>query len=184
MGHAAPAHLFPNIYLIGLMGSGKSTIGQCLSAALQREFVDLDRYIEASAQKSIAAIFREHGESYFRELESHSLHEISRKQSRIVALGGGAILKRQNRDLLKSTGFRIFLKARPEILLDRLAHDEERPLLASLDPSARLTKLRELEKARSPFYEDADLIVENESTSEVAIEKILQTLRTLCDKSK
>ncbi len=183
MAHAASAAPSLNIYLLGLMGSGKSTVGRQLAQILVREFIDLDNFIEEQAQKLISVIFLEHGEAHFRELESQCLQDISSKKTCVIALGGGAILEEKNRLLIQSTGLSIYLKVRPETLLKRLSDSEHRPLLAGLNSNAKLVKLQELERVRSGYYEEANLIIENETAPQEAIEKILAALPTLCARS-
>ena len=184
MGLDAPRVLPSNIYLIGLMGSGKSTVGRPLAQALQREFIDLDTLIEQQTGQSIREIFARHGENFFRDLESACLGEIAKYHQRVVALGGGAILRERNRDLIKSSGFSIYLKVSPEILMERLGDCSERPLHQGLDEQANLERLGELLQERQSFYEQADLIVPNEGSSKEALVHITSALERLCKLSQ
>ncbi|MBI1741669.1 shikimate kinase [Candidatus Acetothermia bacterium] len=180
----APRVLPSNIYLVGLMGSGKSTLGHHLAQALKREFIDLDALIERESGQSIREIFFEHGENYFRNLESTCLFEVVKQREKVVALGGGAILRERNRELIRSSGFSIYLKVNPKILAERLGDCSARPLLQGLDANAKLERLRDLLQERQSFYEQADLIVPNEGSSEKALARITSALERLCKLSK
>jgi shikimate kinase len=167
-----------NIYLIGFMGAGKSTIGKPLAERLKREFCDTDELVEARAGRSIAAIFAREGEARFRELERQVIEEISQKGSHVVALGGGAPLREENWQAISSTGITIYLRADAETLFARLNDKGSRPLLADLEGEDRLEKIRRLLKIREPYYKRAELIVEcrNRSAEEL-VEEILESLR-------
>jgi len=117
-----------NIYLIGMMGSGKSTVGKILSKKLDMPFLDLDHYIEVKNQKTVSEIFKEDGESRFREIESDALSNIT-DSNVIVACGGGIILDKANRNQLKSSGKVFLLKASISELTARLQTVINRPLL-------------------------------------------------------
>ncbi len=117
------------IYLIGMMGSGKSTVGKLLSERLKIKFVDLDSIIEDKTHKTVAEIFEQNGENHFRELESNIL-EKSKGVEGVVACGGGIILDEKNRHILKSSGEIIFLKSSVSELVKRLHSADDRPLLA------------------------------------------------------
>ncbi len=149
----------PNIIaLIGLSGTGKSSVGRELAARLGWELADIDVLIEQAAGCQIPQIFAEQGEEGFRELESMVLRQALAQPSRIVATGGGAILRPENRVLLRQHAFVIWLDAPTPTLVDRLrTHDEQRPLLTTGDPAARLEALRTI---RAPLYaETADLML-------------------------
>ncbi len=181
MERAFPRRSFKeaNIYLIGMMGSGKSTLGRLLAEELKRPFVDTDEWIELRAGSSIAEIFRERGEAHFRDLETASLLEVSQGRGWVVALGGGAVLRAENRRIIRATGYSIYLKIRPETGLARLPSHPERPLLQVADLKERLRLLRQLLLSREPYYLEADFIVENDGPPDEALEKILQALRHL-----
>ncbi len=116
-----------NIYLIGMMGSGKTTVGIILSEKLKKPFIDLDSEIEKSADKTISEIFDEKGENHFRLLESEKLITFSES---VIACGGGVILTRKNRQYIKENGIAVLLKATVEELSRRLKDSDNRPLLA------------------------------------------------------
>ncbi|MFN4217983.1 MAG: 3-dehydroquinate synthase [Candidatus Bipolaricaulia bacterium] len=167
-----------NIYLMGFMGAGKSTVGRLLGCVLEREFLDLDEEIIARAGCPIAKIFEAEGEFGFRERESQALHEVARRQNLVVALGGGAVLRDENWELLQQTGVSIYLKVRPHILAERLESEPERPLLLGLTPVQRLQRISELLESRGARYEQADLIIENERTPAEAVAMICKEALT------
>ena len=139
------------ITLVGMMGSGKSTVGRRLALALGREFVDADRELEARLNVPIPTIFELEGEAGFRKRESLLLDELSTRQGIVVATGGGVVLAQCNRELLRERTFVIYLKASlPELWL-RLRHDKGRPLLRASNPRERIA---ELVQARDPLYDE------------------------------
>ncbi len=146
------------VLLIGLMGSGKSTIGKLLASRLSLSFVDLDEKIVAQQGKSIPQIFEQEGEATFRALESQALEEALQFQESVIATGGGAILSEYNRELMQQSGKVIWLDASPEVLADRITGDSNRPLLHDVNP---LEKMRVLTAERNPLYaEIADLRID------------------------
>jgi len=146
-----------NLYLIGPMGAGKSTVGKRLARALDMRFVDLDQVIEAQAGVSIPMLFELHGELGFRERESAALAESCSLDGVVLATGGGSILASKNREILRTRGFVLYLEAPVELQLERLSRDQSRPLLRAPDRVARLDELAQL---RNPLYRElADLTV-------------------------
>ena len=127
-----------NIYLIGMMGSGKSTLGKTLSEKIQKPFVDLDSEIEKAAGKSISEIFDIDGEEQFRKMETKQLKQYSES---IVACGGGIVLNDANRQFIKGNGIAILLLATMGELTQRLSNSGNRPLLADDNTEEALTKL-------------------------------------------
>ncbi len=147
------------IFLIGMMGAGKTTIGRILARYLGREFVDLDHALEAKCGVRIALIFEIEGEEGFRRRETAQLDECSLKPGIVLATGGGAVLAPENRRLLKERGTVIYLRADADELFRRLERDRTRPLLQTPDPRARI---RELLALREPLYEEAaDLVLDS-----------------------
>ena len=149
----AQVHLLqqsPNIYLIGLMGAGKSTVGRILAQALRRKFVDSDEEIVHRTGASIPTIFEIEGEVGFREREARIIAELSQCPSIVLATGGGAVLREESREVLRNTGFVIYLSSTPERLMLRTRHDKNRPLLQTEDPLAVLRKLYDV---RHPIYQ-------------------------------
>ena len=118
-----------NISLIGFMGTGKTTISKALSRITGLEEIDVDQYIVEKEGKSINQIFEEVGESGFRKIETEAIRTICSKQGQIISCGGGAVLKDENVELLKSSGIIVLLKATPETVFERVKHDQNRPLL-------------------------------------------------------
>lgn len=151
-----------NLILVGMPGCGKSTLGQAVAAALQREFVDCDAEIVRRADKSIPEIFAQDGEGAFRALESGVLADVCRGHGLVISTGGGAVLRAENRDAMRQNG-RVCLIRRALALLPR----DGRPLSASEDAVARLWEAR-----RAAYETAADFPVENDGTVEEAAEKI------------
>jgi len=163
-----------NVYLVGMMGAGKSAVGRPLAAALGYRFVDADAVLEAVAGRSIPEIFASDGEAGFRELETAVLDRIAGWHSLVVATGGGVVSRPVNWGHLQQ-GMVVWLDAAEEVLLQRLAADPTpRPLLAAADPAERL---RALLTQRRPLYAQADLKVEqSDEPPEVVAQKVLEGL--------
>lgn len=146
------------IFLVGMMGAGKTTIGRSLARVLDREFFDLDHEIEGRCGVRISHIFDIEGEEGFRRREQAVLDECTARHDIVLATGGGAVLDPLNRERLKSRGVVIYLKATPEELYRRVARDRSRPLLQTEDPQGRI---RQLVALREPLYREvADLVFE------------------------
>jgi len=145
----------PNLFLVGPMGAGKSTIGRSLAAVLGLPFVDLDHEIEQRTGAAISLIFDLEGEAGFRARECTLLAEFAGHEGIVLATGGGAVLWPDNREVLRHRGFVVWIDTDVDTQLARLAHDRKRPLLATPDRRQRLT---ELARERDPLYaEVADL---------------------------
>ena len=152
-----------NIFLVGLMGAGKSTIGRQLARELGRQFRDSDSEIEKRTGVSIDVIFDIEGEQGFRRRETRMLQELVEERGIVLATGGGAILASENRQLLTDNGLIIYLKASAEHLAGRVKLDRRRPLLQTGD---KLAKIRELMTQREPVYRQlADMVVETNNRS-------------------
>ena len=152
-----------NIYLVGMMGAGKTTIGRQLARRLQLRFVDSDHEIEARTGVHIPLIFDIEGEAGFRRREAQVLADLTRERGLVLATGGGAVLAAENRANLAANGLVIYLCVAPLLLWERLRQDKKRPLLRVADP---LAKLVELHEQRDPLYREvADIIVEGGSSS-------------------
>ncbi|WP_295855790.1 shikimate kinase [uncultured Xylophilus sp.] len=147
------------VILVGLPGSGKSTVGRHLARRLQQPFLDSDQVIEQHLGCSIRDYFDREGEAAFRDVEQAVLAELCRRPRGVLATGGGIVLREANRNVLRATGWVVYLRSAPEELARRLRHDVQRPLLQVQDP---LAKLRELHAVRDPLYREvADFVVEN-----------------------
>ena len=166
-----------SLYLVGMMGSGKTSTGRPLAERLGYGFVDADAVIEQAAGCSIPEIFDRDGESGFRGLESQVLSAISQRHSLVVATGGGVVTQPENWGVLHS-GIVIWLDVVPDQLLQRLKADRTvRPLLKTADPEAVLDQLL---NERRPLYAEADLtVVINDETPDVVADGILQLLPSL-----
>ena len=166
-----------SLYLVGMMGSGKTSTGRPLAKRLGYGFVDADAVIEQAAGCSIPEIFERDGEAGFRSLESQVLSAISQRHSLVVATGGGVVTQPENWGLLHS-GIVIWLDVVPDQLLHRLNADSTvRPLLQTTDPEAALNALL---NERRPLYSEADLtVVINDETPEAVADGILQLLPSL-----
>lgn len=147
-----------NLFLVGLMGAGKSTIGRQLAKSLGRAFVDSDHEIEARTGASIPLIFDVEGEAGFRQREKKVIDDLTGRESIVLATGGGVVLDAENRAHLKARGLVVYLYATVEQLLARTAKDRNRPLLQTADPRGRF---EELMTVRDPLYREvADLVVD------------------------
>ncbi len=152
-----------NIFLVGLMGAGKSTIGRQLARELGKQFRDSDSEIEKRTGVSIDVIFDIEGEQGFRRRETGMLQELVEERGIVLATGGGAILASENRQLLRDNGLIIYLKASAEHLAGRVKLDRRRPLLQTGD---KLATMRELMTQREPVYQQlADMVVETNNRS-------------------
>jgi len=146
------------IALVGLPGSGKSTVGRQLARRLQQPFHDCDGVIEQRLGCSIREFFEREGEARFRDAEAQVLSDLLALHGGVLSTGGGAVLRPANRERLREQAHVFYLRSTPEALMRRLRHDSQRPLLQVADPLARL---RELHAQRDPLYrETAHVIVE------------------------
>ncbi len=168
------------IYLVGMMGSGKSLTGPYLAKFLDYSFVDQDNVIEELTKQSIAEIFQQQGEQEFREIETKVLKEIGTHHSLVVATGGGVVMSSENWGVLHQ-GIVIWINPSQECLAKRLEYDRsKRPLLKT---NNFLSTLDELSRERFPFYSEADLqiIVEKETPEELSLEICKQLSSVLSD---
>ncbi|OQX80783.1 MAG: shikimate kinase [Candidatus Omnitrophica bacterium 4484_70.1] len=164
-----------NIYLVGFMGTGKTTVGKILAKKLKKEFIEMDEEIEKREGKKIVDIFRLFGEPYFRKVEKEVLKEIASCFNLVVSCGGGVVVDRENLRILKESGIVICLKAKPSIIYERTKKTEERPLLNVPKP---LKKIKELLAKRAPFYAKADYSVDTSTlTPEEVSEKVIEILK-------
>jgi len=166
------------IFLVGMMGAGKTTIGKGLARALNREFIDLDHELEARCGVRIPVIFEIEGEQGFRKRECQVLDDCTVKPNIVMATGGGAVLAEENRLALQSRGIVLYLRASVEELYRRTSRDRNRPLLATPDPKATLRALLE---HREPLYASvADIVVDTGMTSvSQLVAQIVERLRAV-----
>ncbi|MBL4567821.1 MAG: shikimate kinase AroK [Porticoccus sp.] len=165
-----------NLFLVGPMGAGKTTIGRFLADSLGLAFVDLDTEIEDRCGADIPWIFDVEGEAGFRKRESRMLDEVTSRCGILLATGGGAVLAKINREALKQRGYVVYLSASVGQLLERTAHDRNRPLLQVDNPREVIEKLI-LE--RDPLYQEvADLVIVTERKKpQVVAEDIVSEVR-------
>ncbi|OGA41289.1 MAG: shikimate kinase [Betaproteobacteria bacterium RIFCSPLOWO2_12_FULL_68_19] len=160
-----------NIYLVGMMGAGKTTVGRLLARRLKLRFIDSDRELERRCGVKIPLIFDIEGEAGFRAREAQVLAELTALDGVVLGTGGGVVLSEDNRRRLAARGTVVYLRATPEDLYERVRHDRNRPLLATADPLARL---RELHAERDPLYRDvADLVVDTGKQTVLALAREL-----------
>lgn len=167
-----------NLILVGPMGAGKSTIGRLLAKELQLPFKDSDKEIEERTGANIPWIFDVEGETGFREREQSALAELCQEEGLVLATGGGAVLREENRRALREGGCVIYLHASVEQQLERTSRDRNRPLLQTENPGDVLRKLFTL---RDPLYRDvADLIIETDQRPpRMVMQEILDRLDQL-----
>jgi len=156
-----------NLILVGMMGSGKTTMGRTLAKHLGKAFVDSDEEIQKRTGVTIPHIFDIEGEAGFRQRETAAISDLVERDNMVLATGGGAVLAEQNRLLLQQNGIVIYLKASAHDLWQRTRHDRNRPLLQIADPHAKLT---ELFQQRDPLYRQvADIVVQSGKQSAHAL---------------
>lgn len=167
-----------NIVLIGFMGSGKTTVGEVLSRKLGRIFVDCDTLIEKRMGQTIAEIFAQKGEGFFRRLERECIEEVCQREDQVISCGGGAVLDPQNVERLKRSGLIFLLSVPLSVLEERLALDQDRPLLQERERGKRIRQL--WEEREKKYLTAADQVVEaeNMSTEEIA-DLIIRNYRKL-----
>ena len=165
-----------NLVLCGMMGCGKTTVGKLLAKALSWEWVDTDKLI-VSRHGKIADIFQQMGEAYFRALETETVKTLAKKDRLVISTGGGLVLRSENVSLLKEQGTIVYLRARKQTLISRLAADKDRPLLQTTESLDE--KLTGLLTERGGIYEDvADYSVDvDEKTPGEIVKEILAQVR-------
>ncbi|MGZ5049613.1 MAG: shikimate kinase AroK [Methylobacter sp.] len=166
-----------NIYLVGLMGAGKTTIGRQLAKALKLPFYDSDKAIEERTGVDIPTIFEFEGEEGFRDREQKMIQQLTQMRGIVLATGGGAILREENRRLLKENGFIVYLQCSVERILERTRRDTQRPLLKTDNPRERIQSLF---VQREPLYlECADFKVDTGTMqSKEVVNRILDAYRS------
>lgn len=165
-----------NIFLVGMMGAGKTTLGRALAQRLRLRFVDTDRIMVDRTGVPVRTIFEIEGEDGFRRRESALLAEVAEGDAQVIATGGGAILARENRELMRQRGTVIYLRANVDNLWERTRHDSSRPLLATPDPRATLASLLE---TRDPLYREAAHVIVDTGAQSAAtlVNRVVAALR-------
>lgn len=152
--HTHPAPVYAkresgNVFLVGMMGAGKTTVGKLLAKQMHKTFIDCDEEIRRRTGVTIAHIFDVEGEEGFRKREALVINDLTRMDNLVLATGGGAVLSEENRENLANNGIVVYLKSSVQDLWQRTRHDRSRPLLQTADPLARL---KELHRERDPLY--------------------------------
>lgn len=161
-----------NLYLIGFMGSGKSTVANAFKEEYRMHLIEMDEEIIKKAQMSIPDIFNTYGESYFRDLETALLKEIQNEKNQIVSCGGGLVLRPENVTIMKESGTIILLEARPETILERVKNNDDRPLLHGNMNVEYISSLMEKRRARYESAADLRIITDGKSAIEICSEII------------
>lgn len=165
------------LFLVGMMGAGKTTLGRHLARHLDREFMDLDHELEHRCGVSIADIFDIEGEAGFRKRETAALDHCTRLPGIVLATGGGAVLAPENRAYLKQRGLVVYLRASADELYKRVARDKNRPLLQTANPQQRLIEL--LAQREALYVEVADIIFDTTAIGAVptVVKQLLELLK-------
>jgi len=166
---------FGNLFLVGMMGAGKTTVGRLLARRLKRTFFDSDHEIERRCGVRVPVIFDIEGEPGFRAREARVIAELAAREDIVLATGGGAVLDAETRRRLAARGTVVYLHARAADLVQRVRHDKNRPLLATADP---LQRLDDLYAQRDPLYREiADLVVDTgEQSAQALVRRLLVRL--------
>lgn len=172
-GGRSPVCVHGNIFLVGMMGAGKTSVGRVLAKRLGKTFFDSDHVIEERTGVRVSVIFDIEGEEGFRSRESAVIAELTQGQDIVLATGGGAVLNAENRRVLRERGIVVYLRATVRDLLNRTRHDKNRPLLQTDDPQARMAEIYE---QRDPLYrETAHVVIETGSPSLPSLVNRLET---------
>ncbi len=176
---------FNKVFLVGYMGSGKSFLGEKIAKKLDFRFIDTDTYIEKMSEKSISSIFSEHGEAYFRKLETQAIHKISEMNNLVVATGGGLPCASRNMDILLKNGIVIFLDTNVKLLMLRLLSEKsKRPMIAKFDNQYDLNIFIKAHLSkRLPIYEKAHLSISISDDDLDFLNPLIQYLKIILSKS-
>ncbi|MEO1676706.1 MAG: shikimate kinase [Pseudomonadota bacterium] len=168
------------VVMVGMMGAGKTAVGTALARRLGVPFLDSDAEIEAAARMSIAEIFDRDGETFFRDKEAQVIERLMAGPAGVLSTGGGAWLRRENRETIRTRGVALWLQADLEVLWARVKHKDTRPLLRTDDPKATLARLLE---ERAPWYAEADITVRSEGGRSIGemVERVIAALAERAD---
>jgi shikimate kinase len=155
-----------NIVLTGFMGTGKTAVGRELARILNMKFIDIDHEIEQAEAMPVKDLFSSKGEPYFREVEAAMIRKFASAKRVIIATGGGAVLREENLATLREHGVIFCLTARPETIYKRTGRNNDRPLLHGDD---RMQKIKELLSRRSPFYENAGIMIDTDNKTPLQV---------------
>lgn len=172
-----------NIFLIGFMGAGKSTIAHELHSILGADVVEMDMFIARQQKMPVTEIFEKFGESYFRDLESNLLLDIRKKQGLIVSCGGGIVTRQENIDYMKQSGIIVLLSASPETVYERVKDSRERPML---NGNMNVEYIASLQEKRRAMYEAAaDITIETDGKEIAAIcKELLEATKLLPENNR
>ena len=182
-GYGVPAAqaeklLDQNIFLIGFMGCGKSTVADFLNRELSMEVIEMDQIIAQRQGMSISDIFETYGEQYFRDLETNLLIEMQSRSNVVISCGGGTPMRECNVVEMKKNGRVVLLTAKPETILDRVKNNHDRPLIENNKTVPFIADL--MEKRRAKYEAAADIIIETDGKNELEIcEELVHRLRTM-----
>ena len=170
-----------NVVLIGFMGTGKTSVGKILAGKLGFAFADIDKKIEEEYSMTIADMFINKGESYFRSVEQQMVKRLAARKNTVIATGGGAVANAENMKALRENGLIVCLKANVDSIKARTEGNDNRPLLMALTDEERTKKIEELLATRAEFYDQADYTVD---TSELSPMQVADDIARFCLKNK
>ena len=165
-----------SIYLIGFMGTGKSTVAKELAGKLGAKCVEMDEQIERERQMKIAEIFEKYGEEYFRDLETELLRSFAGEEGLVVSCGGGSVLREENAGLMKESGCIVLLTASPETIYERVKNDTSRPVLNGNMNVSYISELMEKRRGRYESVADIRVATDGKSAGELCAEIVGQVL--------
>ena len=166
------------VYLVGFMGSGKSTVGKKLANSIKYNFIDLDKFIESHTFKTIPEIFEQKGEAEFRKLENKYLKEVSEFENVIISTGGGVPCFAENVEVMKQHGIIVYLQLDNISLANRLSHSKQhnsRPLLKNIPTDGLVDYISTKMQEREPFYQKADITI---NTLSLSVDDLVEKLKS------
>ncbi len=171
-----------SVVLVGLMGSGKSTIGKRVATMLDINFVDADAEIESASRMTIPELFERYGEPEFRDLERRVIRRILRSGPKVLATGGGAFMNEQTRKAIARAGISVWLNAELDVLMERVGRKSNRPLLKTADPRATMQSLMDV---RYPIYAQSDItVMSRDEKKEVMAGEVVDALAKMAGYTK